>query len=315
MSAAAFPHLLPPPEILSQFTDGPEDDFIWFRTWMVRREYLKGLSGVADCLRHIPGLRKRMIVALWNGNRLDPKVRHRFPFSCDALQIAENGNRARSFSITRNKTVKAVSRHSRYGENTSAELAVRLNILPKSDIKVPRILHHEQGDDYIRFEEEMVRGRIYSHWRDAPRFWGEIGAPLMKVCDAQGIDYKPLSEVLDQPFISLIMGANTVSAPCAAAKALLERNPIVAAGFSHGDTVSSNMIVGADGLYLVDWEPSARRYAGFDFARLAMRYPWSSHYAQAAKDVFDRYQQGRFTLADANIIRRGVAAVRKLRSV
>lgn len=313
--SAVFPHLLPPPQILSQFADGPDDDFIWFRTWMVRREYLKGLSGVADCLRHIPGLRKRMIVALWNGNRFDPKVKHRFPFSCDALQIAENGNRARSFCIARNLTVKAVSRHSRYGENTSAELAVRLDILPKSDIKVPRILNHERSESYIRFEEEMIQGRIYSHWRDAPRFWDEIGAPLMRVCDAQGIEYKPLSDVLDQPFVSLIMGANAASPQAAAAKALLERNPQVAAGFSHGDTVSSNMIVGGNGIYLVDWERSAQRYAGFDFARLALRYPWSAHYAQAARDVFDRYQKGRFTLSDANIIRRGIAAIRQQRAL
>ena len=159
----------------------------------------------------------------------------------------------------------------------------------------------------------MVRGRIYSHWRDAPRFWDEIGAPLMRVCDTQGIEYKPLSEVLDQPFIALIAGANSVNPQIAAARALLERNPQVAAGFSHGDTVSSNMIVGKNGLYLVDWERAAQRYAGFDFARLALRYPWNAHYAQAAKNVFGRYQQGRFTLADADIIRRGVAAVRKQR--
>lgn len=301
-----------PPHIFSQFGDGPETEIVWFGTWLVRKKYLdaKG-AGIINCLRHVPGLRKRMVVALWNAARFYPSTHRTMPFPYDALQISSDGFRARGFKVSEHTTVKTVYRDSRYGQNTEHELDVRENILKSSGLKIPKIFNSRFHKDYVQFDEEFVPGRIFSHWRDTYRFWDEIGAPLLKVCETVGITQKPLAEVLEQKFTALIAQAEGGHPEVDAAKALLEKNPFIAASFSHGDTVSSNMIVGKDGFYLIDWERSGERYAGYDFARLALKHPWNPHYKKAANMVFDKHQQGRFTLEDANTIRLAVAEIRK----
>lgn len=202
---------------------------------------------------------------------------------------------------------------SRYGVNTKNELSVRQGILKGSALKVPEILDVRESNDYIQFSEKMIPGRIFSHWRDSPKFWDQIGAPLLDVCEKAGIGQKPLADIVDEALVRVVMDSPSKNQDVLKARTLLEKNPIVATGFSHGDTVSSNMIVSGTDVYLVDWDRAGERYAGYDFARLALRYPWNSHYAKAAKDVFERHHNGRFTLDDVNTIRLGVAAARDMR--
>ncbi len=298
--------------IFSQFSDAPDMEVVWFGTWLVRKKYLDAYgAGIWTCLRHVPGLRKRMIVALWNAAQFYPSTHKTIPFPYDALQLSSDGFRARGFKVAEHTTVKTVYRDSRYGHNTEYELSVRENILKSSDLKIPKILSSRFHKDYVQFDEEFVSGRIFSHWRDTYRFWDEIGAPLLKVCETVGITQKPLTEVLEEKFTTLIAQADGGHPQVDAAKALLEKNPVIAASFSHGDTVSSNMIVGKDGFYLIDWERAGERYAGYDFARLSLKHPWNPHYKKAAQTVFDKHQQGRFTLGDANTIRLAVAEIRK----
>ena len=298
------------PAIFSQFSGVPEKEFVWFGTWIVQKKYLNA-KGFLQRLQYIPGLRKRMGIALWNSARFYPSTHYNLPFPYDALQISEDGNRARGFIVDQWKTIKTVFRNSRYGENTERELAVRTGILQSSSLKIPKIYNHHFNDDYVQFVEEFIPGRIFSHWRDSRNFWREIGAPLLAVCEQQGIGEKPLADILEEKFVKIISDAKSRNPQIDKAKALLEKNPVVATSFSHGDTVSSNMIVNSSGIYLVDWERSAERYAGYDFARLALKHPGNADYTRAAKDVFDRHQQGRFTLEQADIIRLGVAAARK----
>lgn len=297
------------PAIFSQFSGEPERKFVWFGTWIVRKDCINP-KGVWERLRHVPGLRKRMIVALWNSARFYPSTHHLLPFAYDALQISADGNRARGFVVDAWRTVKTVSRKSRYGQNTERELHVRTQILPGSDLKVPRIYEHHANGDYIQFQEEFIPGRIFSHWRDSKYFIGQVSDPLLAVVERQGIGCKPLCDVLDANLRDVILESRSADPVVLKGKALLESNPLVASSFSHGDLVSSNMIVRGKAVYLVDWERSGERYAGYDQARLALKHPWNPDYALAAKAAFDRHQKGRFTMEQAGDIRMAVAAAR-----
>lgn len=298
------------PAIFSQFSGDPERKFVWFGTWIVRKEYITP-GGVWQRLRHVPGLRKRMIVALWNSAQFYPSTHYSLPFGYDALQISEDGNRARGFVVDAWKTIKTVFRKSRYGQNTERELYVRTQILPGSDLKVPKIYDHHTNDDYMQFKEEFIPGRIFSHWRDSKYFIEQVSDPLLALAEKQGIEYKPLCDILDANLRDVILQSHSIDPIVLKAKALLEKNPVVAACFSHGDLVSSNMIVSNGSVYLVDWERSAERYAGYDQGRLALKHAWNPDYMQAAKKVFDRHQQGRFTMEQAGEIRLAVSAARK----
>ncbi|HEU4838193.1 MAG TPA: phosphotransferase [Micavibrio sp.] len=298
------------PAIFSQFSGEPEKDFVWFGTWIVRKEHINP-KGVWGRLRHVPGLRKRMVVALWNSAQFYPSTHYSLPIGYDALQISEDGNRARGFVVDARKTIKTVFRNSRYGQNTERELHVRTNILPESGLKVPRIYEHHASDDYIQFQEEFIPGRIFSHWRDSKYFIGQVSEPLLAVAERQGVEYKPLCDILDANLRDVILQSGSADPVVLKGRALLEKNPVVTACFSHGDLVSSNMIVSDDKVYLVDWERSALRYAGYDQGRLALKHPWNLDYLQAAKDVFDRHQHGRFTMEQAGDIRLAVAAARR----
>jgi hypothetical protein len=297
------------PAIFSQFSGAPEKGFVWFGTWIVRKDYINP-KGVLQRLRHVPGLRKRMIVALWNSAKFYPSTHYSLPFGYDALQISEDGNRARGFVVDDWTTIKTVFRNSRYGQNTERELHVRTNILPGSGLKVPRIYEHRANDDYIQFQEEFIPGRIFSHWRDSKYFIEQVSDPLLAVAEKQGVEYKPLCDVLDANLRDVILRSVSANPVVLKGKALLEKNPVVAVCFSHGDLVSSNMIVSGERVYLVDWERSALRYAGYDQARLALKHRGNSDYAQAAKGVFEKHQQGRFTLEQAGDIRMAVSSAR-----
>ncbi len=298
--------------IFSQFSENPPAEYIWFGPWMVRAQHLDPYGmGIMKTLRHVPGLRKRMIVALWNGARFYPSMRYSFPFSYDALQISADGFRARGFLIDQNKTVKTVFRNSRYGENTAHELDIRGGLLQSSDFKIPKILSSQENGDYMQFEEEFIPGRSYHHVRDSHFFEEQVSQPLMKVAERQGIGRKALCDVVDARQVATILNSALADDAVEKGKALLSANPMVAASFSHGDLVPSNMITARDGIYVVDWERSAERYAGYDQARLYLKHPKNAHYAACAHDVFARYQDSHFTLNDAAIIRRAYAAARK----
>lgn len=300
------------PAIFSQFSDMPEREYVWFGTWIVQKKLINA-RGIWQRLQHVPGLRKRMVVALWNSARFYPSTHYSLPFSYDALQISEDGNRARGFIVDQWKTIKTVFRNSRYGQNTERELDVRTNILKNSGLKIPKIYQHTLNDQYVQFEEEFIPGRIFSHWRDSRHFIEQVSNPLLAVAEAQGVSYKPLCDVIDVNLRDVILNSESSDIAVLKGKALLSSNPVVATCFTHGDLVSSNMIVCKDNIYLVDWERSAERFAGYDQSRLALKHRWNPDYAKAAKTVFDRHQAGRFTMEQANDIRLAVAAARENR--
>ncbi len=252
-----------------------------------------------------------MVVALWNSARFYPSTHYNLPFPYDALQISEDGHRARGFMVDQWKTIKTVFRNSRYGQNTERELDVRTNILQSSALKIPKIYEHRATDEYMQFEEEFIPGRIFSHWRDSRHFIEQVSDPLLAVAEQQGIVHAPLCDVIDAKLRDTILESQSSDIAVLKGKALLSSNPMVAASFSHGDLVSSNMIVSKDSVYVVDWERSAQRFAGYDQSRLFLKHPWNKHYAKAAKDVFGRHQKGRFTIEHTNDIRLAVAAARE----
>jgi hypothetical protein len=298
------------PAIFSQFSNVTEKEYVWFGTWIVQKKLINA-KGIWGRLQHVPGLRKRMVVALWNSARFYPSTHYSLPFSYDALQISEDGFRARGFIVEECKTIKTVFRHSRYGQNTERELDVRSNILKECGLKIPRIYSHTFNNEYVQFEEEFIPGRIFSHWRDSRHFIEQVSDPLLAVAEKKGISHKPLCEVIDAKLRDTILESKTSDIAVLKGKALLSSNPVVAACFTHGDLVSSNMIVCKDRIYVVDWERSAERFAGYDQSRLALKHRWNKDYAVAAKTVFDRHQQGRFTMEQANDIRLAVSAARE----
>lgn len=297
------------PAIFHQLPASKPHAYVQRKTWIIRCDLLK-LSGTGfmHTLRTLPGLHNRRLFGLWRDSFFHRVENIDLPYGYDALQINEGGFRLRAFDILDGKTTKIVRRDSRYGESTLRELVAREGFLKKSSLKIPQIYEHMQDDIYIRFSEEMLKGRAFRHWIDAPRFMRDVGGPMLTLCEDYGVTDKPLSESMDADKVAKIMHCPAGDPRIAPAQNLLERNPIVATSIAHCDLVCSNMIVTKRGIYVIDWEKCKEMYAGYDFARLALRYPHNPFFVRPGREALARFQGNRLRLADVKILRDAILA-------
>lgn len=260
-------------------------------------------------LRSLPGLHYRRLLSLWKTSLSNGKV---MPLSVDydAMQVNDAGSRLRGFKIRQRETVKIVLRNSRYGDATLRELEARKDILANSTLKIPTIFESNIGEDYINFREEMLHGRAYNNWIDSRDFFDQVGGPLVKLYFDYGITHKPLSETLGAVAAQKISASMIDDAHIKDAQKLLSRNPEVAVSVAHCDLVASNMVVTGKGIHVIDWEKCQEQYLGYDFARLALRYPHNPYYRHAAEKVFGDFQAGRLTLEEADTIKRALSTIR-----
>lgn len=295
-------------DIQGQLGGGPARLFIRRKSWLVAADALEPRN--LRRLAALPPMTRRKIIELKASQLLKRTGGEHLALRHDAIQFSLNHYRARGFTLGENRTEKIVFRHSRYGENTLRELAIRCGLLTRSPLKVPTLHDQEIGADYIRFTEQLLFGRPFSIRRDCHRFESEVGLPLMQTMELHGTVSKPLSDVLGEAVTASIMNSSIDHPVIAQGKALLQANPVIASSVAHGDLVSSNMVTTREGIYVVDWERSHEMFAGYDFTRLALRYPRNRVFGALAARALDRYQQGRLSLAQADILRHVQALIR-----
>ncbi len=297
------------PEIFRELPQGGMNDYIQYKNWYVRSDllHLRGTERM-HALRHLPGLHNAQLFILWHARKTGKRGTVSMPYAYDAFQINDGAFRLRAFDIAHDRTIKVVKRDSRYGAATERELQARTTFLKDSALRIPDIIAQDSGDSYIRFSEEMLTGRAFIGWLDSLRFMKDVGEPLLRLGESYGIAQKPLAESMDASRVAKIMRCPSSDEKIARARHLLEQNKMVNTTIAHCDLISSNMIVTNKGLYVVDWEKSAPMYAGYDFARLAVRYPRNPVFARAGRGAMARLQGGRMTLDDVRILRDAIMA-------
>lgn len=297
------------PDIFRELPQSGMNDYIQYKNWYVRSDllHLRGTERM-QALRHLPGLHNKQLFILWRARKTGKRGTIAMPYAYDAFQINDGAFRLRAFDIRRNETIKVVRRDSRYGAATERELLARTTFLKESALRIPDITAQSSGDVYIRFSEEMLKGRAFIGWLDSLRFMKDVGEPLLKLGETYGITQKPLAESMDAGRVAKIMRCPVDDKTIARARHLLEQNKMVNVTIAHCDLVSSNMIVTDDGIHVIDWEKSTEMYAGYDFARLAVRYPRNPVFARAGHHALSRLQDGRMTLEDVRILREAITA-------
>lgn len=296
------------PEIFFQLPQNGTHTYLRYKNWFIKESllHLRGTERMR-ALRHLPGLHNKQLFLMWRAAKKRKPSTLTLPFSYDAFQINDGAFRLRAFDIDQEKTIKVVLRNSRYGESTLRELQARSTFLQETNLKIPAVYESDSNDLYMRFSEEMLEGRAFVSWLDFPRFMKDVGRPLLSLCAQYGISQKPLAESMDADKVAKIMRCPKEDARIAKAQQLLEQNKMVATTIAHCDLVSSNMIVTKDGIYVVDWEKCKEMYAGYDFARLALRYPANPVFARTGRSALQHFQQNRLSLDDVRTLREAIS--------
>ncbi len=157
------------------------------------------------------------------------------------------------------------------------EIAVRQSIVDTPKVKVPAIHRSSAGaTPYIL--ESLVRGARPTE-RDIT---GEFVANLWSFHLANGMSAEALSTVIDPAALEPALDAALRNFPERAEGLMrgwkkvrdeIDWRSAVPVGLTHGDLSASNILVGAEGIHLLDWEQGGRGVVLDDFAKLALRFP------------------------------------------
>ncbi len=121
--------------------------------------------------------------------------------------------------------------------------------------------------------------------------------PLAGFYERYGITMMPLSEALG-PLTPFITGKDIDKNTAGKLLPKLEKNPQVAVSLCHNDVVGSNLAVGREGVYFLDWGFAIMSLCGRDFVRIGHRYLDDWTILEHIRGQIARLHQNRFTLED-----------------
>jgi hypothetical protein len=220
------------------------------------------------------------------------------PVQNEALQLADSGDRVRTFDPREGTTRKLVARDSKYGRGVETDRDVRISLLADAGVPHPRVWRHESRRDYILVEEELVCGRRFLPPIDRHRVPDALVAPLGRLYAQAGIKQVPLADWLGPELAHALTAGGDGEPALRHASELVDRNPLVSLGFGHGDLLPSNLAVSRRGVCFLDWETAGYAPIGFDLLRLWRKYPRVSGLARGAAELVRRYQTGFLDLRD-----------------
>ncbi|MBK1669483.1 hypothetical protein CKO28_15700 [Rhodovibrio sodomensis] len=277
------------------------DSYVARGPWRVRARDLTATRLAARLFRpQIPGLGPKIVGGLAVSARWRAHVD--LPIQNEAVQIADSGERVRTFDPKDGSSHKLVLRDSKYGKGVDADLSVRHGLLVDARVPHPRVRNSARWGDHIMIQEELVSGRRFLPPIDRGRIPEGLVEPLSRLYAQAGPKQVPLAEWLGpgraQAIAALEAGLGPDTPALRRARRLVERNPMITLGFGHGDFLPSNLAVSRDGVCFLDWETAGYAPVAFDLLRLWRKYPRVTALARGAGVLVHRYQTGAIDLRD-----------------
>lgn len=282
---------------LSRIQGHAGDRYVARGPWRMRARELTAGSVTARLSRsRIPGLGPKVV-----GGLLAQAICRRhidLPVQNEALQLADSGDRVRTFDPDEGASRKLVVRDSKYGRGVEADLDVRTTLLVDAGVPHPRVRTSERRRDHILVDEELVSGRRFMPPIDRHRIPEGLMAPLARLYEQAGVKRVALTDWLGPDLAGALAAIDDPEPALRHARHLVDRNPMVSLGFGHGDLLPSNLAVRRRDVCFLDWETAGYAPIGFDLLRLWRKYPRVSALADSAADLVKRYQTGPLDLRD-----------------
>ena len=108
----------------------------------------------------------------------------------------------------------------------------------------------------------------------------------------------PVAEAMGTSVAERILSLASATAVVHHAQAVLRENPLITAGFAHGDLLPSNLAVDRNAVVFLDWETAGYAPVGFDLLRLWRKYPRTRAFLNGADTLIRRHQGGALDLRD-----------------
>lgn len=285
------------------------DSYVARGPWRVRARDLTAPRLVARLFRpQIPGLGPKVVSGLVANALWRPY--DELPIQNEAVQLADSGERIRTFDPQEGSSRKLVLRDSKYGKGVEADLNVRRTLLVDARVPHPRLRNSERRGDHILVQEDLVSGRRFLPPIDQRRISDGLVEPLSRLYTQAGLKQAALGEWLGAGVAQAISELQDPHPALRRARELVDRNPMITLGFGHGDLLPSNLAVSRDGVYFLDWETAGYAPVAFDLLRLWRKYPRVAALARGAGNLVGRHQAGAIDLRDTASLSLAVGCLR-----
>jgi hypothetical protein len=247
----------------------PRQVFAFRDPWLVRDFWLQGrVPGYShdDCLRSMLGrlLGKKMSIAS----------------RAVAIQLKLDMTRIRAFYLPPREgdgqgyCLKIVQADGATGIRMRQELELRAVLAEMGTANIPKISSSFERGGFIYLTEEIIIGRRFSIGRDARAYVAQGLPQMLATYKKFGVRYAPLSAHFDPAVVSQLRAMPGADAALiAAVEKAFHRDADIPVSICHGDLLPSNMCIGADTFYLLDWDRSFEGAVALDLLRLPFKYP------------------------------------------
>ena len=243
--------------------------FAFRQPWLARKLWLQGrVPGYshADFLRNF--------FSLLAGRKMPVASR------AVSIQLKHDMTRLRAFYLPvlgaegKGHCLKIVQAESPAGERMRPELALREKLAELGTVHIPQITRSFEQGGFIYLIEEIIIGRRFSVRQDAQLYIAQGLPQMLATYKKFGIRYEPLNAHFDAAIPARLRGLQGIDPSFVeAAEKAFARNADIPVSLCHGDLLPSNMCIGADKFYLLDWDRSFEGAIALDLLRLPLKYP------------------------------------------
>lgn len=240
--------------------------FAWREPWLARQLWLQGcVPGYS----HADFLRNVLSRLSCRGQKIASRAA--------AVQLKHDMTRLRAFYPDKaggGYCVKIVQADGVTGSRMREELKLRGRLAALGTVTIPAMRETFERGNYIYLIEDIIIGRRFDFRRDADDYIARGLPQMVATYNKAGITFEPLSAHFDAALLARLSGIKNMAPDFVAAlDAAFANNPAVPVSLCHGDLLPSNLCIGKDAFYLLDWDRSFTGAIARDLLRLPMKYP------------------------------------------
>ncbi len=243
-----------------------ETFFAWREPWLARKLWLQGcVPGYshADFLRNLL-------------SSLSRRGQH-IASSAVAVQLKKDMTRLRAFypdKAGQGYCVKIVQADGVTGSRMREELELRGRLSALGTVNIPAMRETFERGNFIYLVEDIIIGRRFDFRRDADDYIARGLPQMMATYQKSGIRHEPLSAHFDADLPARLQDIKNIAPDfLTALSSVFDRGVNIPVSLCHGDLLPSNLCIGGDTFYLLDWDRSFTGAIARDLLRMPMKYP------------------------------------------
>lgn len=244
----------------------PASFFAWREPWLARKLWLQGcVPGYshADFLRNLLSSLSR------RGQNISSRA--------VAVQLKKDMTRLRAFypdKTGQGYCVKIVQADGVTGSRMREELELRGRLAALGTVNIPAMRETFERGNFIYLIEDIIIGRRFDFRRDADDYIARGLPQMIATYHKSGIHHEPLPAHFDAGLRARLQDIKNIAPDfLAELSSLFDRGVNIPVSLCHGDLLPSNLCIGRDTFYLLDWDRSFTGAIARDLLRMPMKYP------------------------------------------